>query len=66
MSEPQNRTERATAQVEHRNGACVSGSCKCEAFELMGKKDGFLTCVCGHTKWAHASTWVSGRDTVTP
>lgn len=57
------RAEAATEQLEKRNGGCVSGSCKCERFEFKARKDGFPTCVCTHTRWAHANTWVQPRAT---
>jgi hypothetical protein len=69
------RSERAQEQLEQRNGECralsqrnASGHCACEAFELKAHKDGFPTCECGHTRWAHVNTFIegrAGRDTVT-
>jgi hypothetical protein len=52
--EPQTKAERAAAKVADRNGRCVSGTCKCEVYEPAGVKDGFATCVCTHTRWAHS------------
>lgn len=65
MSEVQTKAQRSQEQLEHRNGGCValsqrneSGHCACEAWELVGHSDGFPTCTCGHTRWAHAKTFV--------
>jgi hypothetical protein len=63
-TQPQTKAERANAKVATRNGRCVSGTCACEAYEFVSVKDGFATCVCTHTRWAHKDTWVAGRNTV--
>jgi hypothetical protein len=42
----------------NRHGACVAVTClaACRAYAYAKKKDGYNTCVCGHTQWAHAIT----------
>lgn len=60
-TETQTRQQRSEAKLENRNGACVVKTCACELFELKESKDGFATCVCTHTRWGHANTWVPGR-----
>lgn len=50
--------ETAVNPVTKRNGACVATVCStgCQAYAYSKKADGYETCVCGHTRWAHAIT----------
>jgi hypothetical protein len=68
MSEVQTKAQRSQEQLDMRNGPCLalsqrneSGTCACEAWELVKHADGFPTCACGHTRWAHGKSFIEGH-----
>lgn len=56
MSEVQSAIEKVAEKLSKRNGPCDAAAvtCSCEAYAHAKITDGFPTCVCGHTRWAHA------------
>lgn len=42
-------------KLQARTGKCIVVGCKddCHAYAYAKKADGYETCVCGHTRWAH-------------
>lgn len=55
MADP-NQEMTVADKLAQRNGRCVSVAtgCTCDGFAFWKKMDGYETCLCTHTKWAHA------------
>lgn len=58
---PQTRDLTPADKLAMRNGECIAvGGCPdaCGAYAHVKKHNGFDTCVCGHTRWAHEKKFV--------